>query len=103
VLSLELSRSPIFNATGNCNLSLQLHSRRTYNFPELDTCTVTYHYDDDDDDDDDRERASSWEFNNNERNEVCKYCSLVCDDPANERWIPSVRRLQTRLLNAISS
>jgi hypothetical protein len=57
VLSLELSSSPIFNATSNCNLSLQLHSRRTYNFPELATCTVTYNYDDDDDDD--RERASS--------------------------------------------
>jgi len=64
VLSLELSRSPIFNATSNCNLSLQLHSRRTYNFPELVTCKVTYN---DDDDDDDRERASSWEFNNNEK------------------------------------
>ncbi len=64
MLSLELWRSPIFNATSNCNLSLQLHSRRTYNFPELVTCKVTYN---DDDDDDDRERASSWEFNNNEK------------------------------------
>jgi hypothetical protein len=65
VLSLELLRSPIFNATSNCNLSLQLHSRRTYNFPELATLTVTYNYDDDNDD---RVRASSWKFSNNEKN-----------------------------------
>jgi hypothetical protein len=45
-------------------LSLQLHSRRTFNFPELATCTATYNYDDDNGD---RESASSWEFNNNEK------------------------------------